>query len=266
MRFILMSIVVLGTVTPFAHADPHNLAGGALIAHFVPEMGYRYDLSCENYQQYFAISDCDEQVNSIHTSSYLPVVWFVLAAFPEEKQWCGVEFGFSDYNQSVMAFSYYTPCYPPDGGLEIPSHDWPGPNQGTAFVTTGAPWVGEWQPVYMLAGYAYGYYGSGLIQLVPDPTVSHPFAGFGNCGTPPQVWDAALGGMGINEPGTWVCWGWENFVCCVGNECVVVQDEEECIALGGVFHPDWDNCGPPNPCVSTPVTKTSWGNIKALYR
>jgi hypothetical protein len=36
-------------------------------------------------------------------------------------------------------------------------------------------------------------------------------------------------------------------VCCVGEVCVIVP-EAECVALGGVFHPELDSCGPPNPC------------------
>jgi hypothetical protein len=36
-------------------------------------------------------------------------------------------------------------------------------------------------------------------------------------------------------------------VCCVDEQCFVMQ-ETECLALGGVFHPEWDSCGPPNPC------------------
>ena len=36
-------------------------------------------------------------------------------------------------------------------------------------------------------------------------------------------------------------------VCCVGEECLIAT-EQECAGMGGVWHPEWDSCGPPNPC------------------
>jgi hypothetical protein len=202
----------------------------------------------------------------MQTSTYLSVVWFVIAAFSEEKQWCGVQFGMSDYNPEIMYYTAWGPCYPPDGGLELSSDGWPGPLEGTAFVSTGTPWEGNWLPMYWFYAYAYGYSGPGVVQLVPDPSVMVPFAGFGNCEIPAGVWDAALGGMGVNHPGTWICWSPDDYVCCVGEDCVIVHSEDECTALGGEFHPEWSSCGPPNPCLPSPVRITSWGAIKTLYR
>ena len=267
MRWISFSLVLFGIAAPLAQADPQNLAGGALIAHYVPGLGMRYGppSECESYASHGQITSCEEQTNSVQVSNYLLVTWYVVAAFEEDKEWCGVQFGLGEYDPRIMGIFDWSACYP-GSGLEIPSAGWPGPGEGIAFVTTDTPWTGNWKAVCMFAGYAYSYFGSGVMPLVPDPSVSQPFAGFANCDTPPLAWDAELGGFGINEPGTWACWGWENYVCCVGNECAIVGDEEECIALGGAFHPEWDDCGPPNPCVSTPVSNASWGSIKALYR
>jgi hypothetical protein len=36
-------------------------------------------------------------------------------------------------------------------------------------------------------------------------------------------------------------------VCCVAETCYLIL-ETDCAALGGTFHPEWDSCGPPNPC------------------
>jgi hypothetical protein len=40
----------------------------------------------------------------------------------------------------------------------------------------------------------------------------------------------------------------------------------DCNALGGVFHPEWSSCGPPNPCQLTPALPDTWGGVKNLYR
>ncbi len=250
-----------------AHADPHDLTGGALIAHYNPGYwSYRYPtMPCELYFQVDPLTQCEDQNNMIAVSSYLPVVWYVVAAFEEDKEWCGVQFGLSDYPPNIMLFTEGGPCFPNDG-LEIPSLNWPGPNEGTAFVVTNDPWQGNFLPVYYFIGYAYSYYGSGVMQLVPDPSVSNPFGGFANCLSPGQLFDAALGGMGINEQGTYVCWSQVDYVCCVGQDCVLVQSEDECTLQGGVFHPEWHDCGPPNPCIPTPTTPSTWGVIKNLYR
>ncbi len=265
MRRVFVSLVLLVATVALVKADPHNLEGGALITH---NSGYggRYWPNCETYFQYNPIWSCEEQNTTIQTSAYVGVTWFVVAAFGEDKEWCGVQFGFDDFDPHIMEFMDAEPCYPPGGGLEIPSPGWPGPLAGTAIISTGAPWEGNWIPVYAFMVYAYGYYGSGVVQLIPDPTVPVPFGGFSNCSVPPEPYDAALGGMGVNHPGTWVCWGWEDFVCCIGQDCVIVHSEDECTELGGQFHPEWDNCGPPNPCIVTPTTTTRWGDIKTMYR
>jgi hypothetical protein len=54
-------------------------------------------------------------------------------------------------------------------------------------------------------------------------------------------------------------------VCCVGQECFVVY-AEDCALMGGVFHPEWNTCGPPNPCAATPSGPDTWGGVKNMYR
>jgi len=54
-------------------------------------------------------------------------------------------------------------------------------------------------------------------------------------------------------------------VCCVAQDCFVIT-EEECAGMQGVYHPEWDSCGPPNPCETTPAEPTSWGSVKSLFR
>ncbi|MFC1572997.1 FlgD immunoglobulin-like domain containing protein [Candidatus Eisenbacteria bacterium] len=117
-------------------------------------------------------------------------------------------------------------------------------------------------PVYHFDCYTYGYYGSGVVQLIPDPTVYNPFGGFRNCDDPPKQWDAALGGLGINEPGTWVCGDWYQSVCCIDDECIL-QNEEDCATQGGEYHHGWPSCDP-NPCADSGVEEREWVRDTAL--
>jgi hypothetical protein len=43
-------------------------------------------------------------------------------------------------------------------------------------------------------------------------------------------------------------------VCCVDGTCSLVS-QGECEEAGGVFHPEWDSCGPPNPCAVGPESR-----------
>ncbi len=267
MRNALVSLALLVTATAPVEADPHVLEGGALIIHHIIHQ-VRYTPICDLFYEISPISDCNDQNNTVQTSTYVSVVWFVVAAFDEDKEWCQVQFGLSDFDPDLMGFADALPCYPPGGGFELESSGWPGPGEGTTIVATGGPWQGNWVPVYGFWGYAYGgsYAAPGVVQLIPDPTATVPFGGFRDCADPPEQWDAALGGLGLNQPGTWGGWGWEYAVCCLGDDCIVVQSEGQCADMGGEFHPEWDNCDPPNPCVGTPTATSNWGSIKALYR
>ena len=348
MKRVLLGLALLGLAVG-AGADPANLEGGVLIAHYVADL----QLSeappdpCVEYGPY-AITQAADQVNRIDTSTYALANWFIVAAWTEDKEFCGVQFGFSDYDPAIFGFSATGACFPATGGLEIPSIGWPGPNEGIAFVVTGDSWMGNYLPVYWFIGYAYGYGAPGVIQLVADPTVAEPFGGTGNCASPPEKWDADLGGMGINMDGTYVapfevipegacCFGTDCVImtqadcegqggeyrgdatacepinpcdpiwaCCVYGECIevtasqceaaggmwyegevcsditcpayavccigpelhecILAFEDECEALDGVFHPEWDSCSP-NLCEeATGADDTSWGTIKSLYR
>jgi hypothetical protein len=53
-------------------------------------------------------------------------------------------------------------------------------------------------------------------------------------------------------------------VCCLGCDCFLMT-REECLAAGGEWHEEWDDCDP-NPCTGSPVEGTSWGAIKNIYR
>ncbi len=46
---------------------------------------------------------------------------------------------------------------------------------------------------------------------------------------------------------------------------MLLYSEDDCEAIGGTWHPDWNLCEP-NPCETTPPNDATWGRIKALYR
>lgn len=251
MKRVLLGLALLGLAVG-ASADPTNLAGGVLIAHYEAALTLSEpppEGVCAAYAP-FAITTAEEQVNRIDTATYVMADWFIIAAWEEDKEFCGVQFGFDAYDPGIFTPVYYGACFPPTGGLEIPSGGWPGPEEGIAFVVTGDPWAGNYVPVYWFIGYAYGYGASGVMQLIPDPTVAEPFGGTGNCASPPEKWDAALGGMGINTDGTYVAPTPPpppEGACCLGTDCIILS-EEDCLAAGGEWLGEGTECEPVNPC------------------
>ncbi len=253
MRTTLLALIALILGASVAQADPSNLAYGTLFAHHVPELPYSSDPPpgtgdwCQEYELYavYATQDVNARID---VTGYAPVVWYVLAAwYGEDKEWCGTEFGLGDFYGPAFSFAEAFPCFP-DEGLEIPTANWPGPLEGTAFVTTTQSWFGNWVPVYFFGGYAYDYYGAQVIPIAEDPPTG--FVGFGNCMAPPQQFDVApgqLGKLGINTDG---------YVpgmilppipeaCCFPDGHCELLGEVDCIDSGGVFYG-----GPcdPNPC------------------
>ncbi len=256
MLWALALVVVFATPVP---ADVNNLAGGAMIAHYVDELAYSGDEPAEGWcgaYTPYAITDHTEQVNRMDVATYGPKVWYVIAAWSEDKNWCGGQFGTNDYDAAVFTPVEAFPCFP-DVGLEIPEADWPGPSSGTAFVTTETSWTGNYVPIYFFGGYAYGYGTPDVVELVPyTPSGSQvdPFAGFSNCQSPPIDYDAlALGGMGVNTDGIYaqpeVI---EVGACCVGTTCLPGLTQQQCDDQGGdVWYVD-TSCSP-NPCDPTGV-------------
>ncbi len=253
MRAHATLLLVAGLTCFAAHADPDDLTGGVLVAHYVPEMVHsedRWNVYCDEYLEHYAIHSPAEVNARIDVAYFWPVDWFVLAAWEsEDKRWCGTEFGFGDYNGNIFSAAAASPCFP-DEGLEIPTPGWPGPLEGTAFVTTTMPWTGNWVPVYYFGGYAYGYYGPGRIPIAEDPPTG--FVSLGNCVIPPSqfpVEPSARGAMGINTDGIvpefppppepWAC-------CFDTGECFLLT-QAECDLQGGLAWLEGVTCTP-NPC------------------
>jgi len=222
------------------------------IAHYAAQLQFCIDPTdyCTLYAPY-AIGDLSQVVAQLPDDP-VKSVWFVLAAWQTEaKVWCGTEFGFAAYPGLAFTNLQYEPCFPATGGLEIPGTGWPGPGAGTAFVTTGDPWSGNYVPVYSFAGQAYWYYGPAQIQIDQNPHPPTSFCGFSNCSNPPQSYEVGpndftveppiinRGAMGIGMPGIVPVFGElpEPWACCIAQApwCVEVT-EAECTILGGVWH------------------------------
>jgi len=64
---------------------------------------------------------------------------------------------------------------------------------------------------------------------------------------------------------TITCSGEVQLACCFETRCVLLT-EEDCLATGGIFMPEYSSCSP-NPCEgSTPVEPSTWGTIKSIFR
>jgi predicted outer membrane repeat protein len=202
--WVLILLVLLMPGSAFS--DSSNLEGGVFIAHHPPGLQYSAGQDyCQRYFQDFAIDSCSEQNNRIDLDGNQgeTSVWYVLAAWGEEKQWCGAEFGFADYDSNIYVFAHWGPCFPDGsgGGMQIQAGGWPGPNAGVSLSISGTAWSGNFAPVYWFMGYSYY---QGEIPLAVNP--ASEFGGTANCDSPPQSWDAtAFGGMGIFQDGTSAC-------------------------------------------------------------
>ncbi|MCK4304276.1 MAG: hypothetical protein KAY24_08545 [Candidatus Eisenbacteria sp.] len=265
MRFVYVFFVLLVAVAA-ASADPSNLEDGVFIAHYASSLQFSSSPPpegwCQHYLNHFPINSCDGQLNRIDTGD--GSIWFVLAAWQNDKEWCGVEFGLAEYDEASYLITAHAGCFP-EGGLEIASVGWPGPNEGTTLVVTGLPWQGNFVPVYFFAGYAYH---EGIIPLASNPVSG--FGGTANCGAVPTKWSAAqFGAIGLFTDGQYVCPTGIGppgpIACCIGEDCHLLSPST-CIDLGGVPHFELDSCEP-DPCQSpSPVLERNWGRIKWDYR
>ncbi len=195
--FLLWWICLL--IVPSTQADPDDLEGGVLIAHHPPELEYTSGQDwCQRYTDDFSIHSPDSVNHRIDIDGEdAGSVWFVLAAWDESKQFCGAQFGFGWFPEEIFSFSEYGPCFP-NQGLQIPTGNWPGPNEGVSVVVTNSDnWSGNFVPVYYFAGYAYS---EGLIPL--SINLENNFGGTGNCSAPSIEYDAiGFGCLGLFTDG-----------------------------------------------------------------
>ena len=269
MQKTVLALLFLGFSSALAVADPTDLFGGVLIAHYPPQMTYCYVPACDYYNDTVAISDPSEQVNRTDRISYGGEIdiWYVIAAFTEEKTWCGTQFGLGDYNPYVFYMMQSGNCL--EYSLEIPTPGWPGPLTGISIAATTTQYEGNYQPIYYFIGYTY-YAAQGIMTPTVIPVTVDPsqnFIGFGNCVAPAGVWPAEGGALGVFTDGVAVYPQEPEppSACCFPDGSCLVMIPGFCELGGGV--PYNDTLCDPNPCPPpTASDEDSWGTIKSLYR
>ncbi len=236
-----------------AGADPNDLDCGVFFTHELSPIIYCSDPPSGGWCGEYVPISTREEVDASLRYIELGTIWFVLAAWEVEgKLWAGTEFGIGAYNTAAYGFAECGVCAPA-GYLEIPTPGWPGPYEGTAFVTTGTPWSGNFVPVYYFAGYSY--YGTGLSTEIPldvDPPTG--FCGMSNTQNPPASYAVDIdsrGRMGVNSDGYVPEWPTcpQDWACCMPDPlgaCEMML-EGECMAAGGLWMGEGVTCDP-NPC------------------
>jgi hypothetical protein len=234
MRTLIPIMLILVFAAHSAWADPNDLEGGVFIAHHAPTAVYTEGMDwCQSYYDLgYGIGSAEDQINRMDADQGL---FYVIAAWTEEKTWCGTEFGFGDFDPNAVYFSEWNFCL--EEGLEIPYAYWPGPNSGTAVVATIEQWEGNFVPIYYFV--TYNYY-QAVLPLDVDPAGS--FGGFGNCAIPAVTWEAAcFGAMGVFADGL-PCYPIppEQWACCDPDEVCHMMTEFECLQNGWDFFPGED--------------------------
>jgi len=249
MRRVFWTLAIMVCVGSAALADPADLAGGAFIAHYEAAIEYTDSgfAGCEEYTTSYAIEDCGSQINQMPLEGG---VWFVLAAWAEDKVWAGVQFGV-DYTVDATYIIDYGVCGTGEV-LEIPSGAWPSPQTGISLAATTDPWAGNFEPVYWFYNYAYGV-DNDIVTIIPDPFGASG-SGFAGCANESQVEYEFenLGAMGLATDGVAACYELPptpGACCFAGGECQLLP-EADCVSAGGDFQ-GVDTVCDPNPC---PVT------------
>lgn len=257
--------IVCGLIAGFgpAWAEENDLSDGVLIAHHVSSLTYIGDVTDWGaaYSPH-AIDNSWDQVNRID-GPRSGAIWYVLAAWPKSKIWKGCECGLANYDAGLFEIANCGPCFVGPGGIEIATSEWPGPNQGTAIVSTSACWTGSLIPIYWFAGYLYGSaQGSAVMQIDVNP--ASQVIEFTKCAAPSRtfaVMPGNCGAMGLNAEGVAVHPMVDDpeRVCCdpVTYECVLLT-EADCLAQGGEWNEDLGSCAS-DPC--GPVGVCCWGTL-----
>jgi hypothetical protein len=242
MKQVFLVLALLGLVAG-ANAVPNDLSNGVFITHAPADFVYSPGMDwCAEYANQYGIASCEEQITNMPIMGLESTLFYVVAAWNEDKVWCGTEFGISADFAEDFYFTEFGPCL--ENNLEISTSGWPGAGEGTAVVATDIQWEGNFVPVYFFTGYTYN---TTRIQLDVDP--AQDFAGTGNCDVPALLWDAVcLGAVGTGDDMGEPCcppMGPDPEACCFEDGTCELMLEYECGVAGGVYY--GGECDP-NPC------------------
>jgi hypothetical protein len=245
--FLILILVVSGQAVA---ASENDLSTAIFLTHFPQNYAYSSDNNWfERYESEFRIDseqECNPMVpDGVYNASSNPVIWYVVVTFHGcgEKVWSLTKFGLNDYDPDAFVITGGGICL--EEGLEIPSSNWPGPNQGIELAGLSSHWRGKIEPVYYFEGYQYigttqvgisGYYDSVYhdveLRTYPLPSGVYKIA------EPNR-----LGSMGIGMPGeTPHVYECERYACCLPTEMCELLDQWQCEYARGVFHADLTSC------------------------
>lgn len=238
-RLVALYVMLSCLAVSHVHALPEDLEGGVLITHAPSGIQYSPGMDlCDPWTTH-GIGGCEEQINSMPagTDPATQTLFYVVAAWEEDKQFCGATFGIGSAFGGHFYFTDYGACLSDAWTYATPS--WPGPGEGVTVVSTQNGWEGNWLPVYAFLGYAYEE-----DEIPLDINPEHDFGGTFNCAYPAVTWDAAcLGVMGVGTEGEDCCpVPAVHKACCEEDGSCQVLTEYGCELIGGVFHPEWDDC------------------------
>ena len=104
-----------------ALGDATDLEGGVFIVHVATGIA-QTDEPSEGWGDYYlasedAIDSSEDQIARIDSGDWS--LWFVLAAWSEDKHFCGVQFSFEEYEASIFGFSSFGFSTPEDATKEF---------------------------------------------------------------------------------------------------------------------------------------------------
>ncbi len=265
MKQLLRSLMFLCLVVSMPVADSVDLSDGVFIAHHPLGLVYTTgDNYVQRYDSEFQLLDVSNQNCRIQCEIGQARVWYIVAAFAEAKEWCAVDLGLGEYNESHFAIVDHGPGV--SNTLRRYAGGWPGSESGISIYTTDASWSGQTALIYYFGGYVYG---ETVIPIVNNP--KEEILGFISCEERSTDFAAYAGGaMGILTEGVKVYPPGmpDPVVCCSEGNCLLLQPAE-CAEIEGTLHETLFNCDS-YPCIGDPpppaTQKTSWGEIKASYK
>ena len=178
-------LLALGTVLP---STAGMNQGGVLVVHHDPSV--QYSSHCTGLT---LPTQCSQLVKTASLSGP-PVMWFIVAAFPNSvsSRLRGVSFGLGAYDADHVTLTEWGPCAE---GLftELNGPDWPDPGTGTAIAYNTAQ-SGKFIPIYWFIGYIDantsvalaphpiqgGYFGDDAVPPTLDPIAGYGAIGFGS--------------------------------------------------------------------------------------
>jgi hypothetical protein len=189
----ILLLVVLGALSAASPAQAGVNAGGVLLLHCPPAI--QYSTSVQSYCGLSNLSDCQGVQASAISDPEHPVVFYVMAAFPDSvgpRVKC-LSFGVT-FDTSAVVMLDHGSC----ADLELPDTNWPHSGSGTAQYWT-IPTTSRLSEAYWFLAYATEPGRETTFDLVPHPTQGGFFVDDGFPAVPDAIED--FGALGFNRDG-----------------------------------------------------------------